>query len=205
MPRTTQNSQCAGLLHSRQSTPNFLSVSNPELQSAPSTPQFMSAQPESAHGSNQGQTLDESPDDTPIQPTSEEAFVKAVDSIVKANMPSKVKLWEPDPFDGSNSRKLRTFILQCKLNFRDCLDLFKDDSTKVNYILPYLKGSTLDCFEPMLLDPVKPTWLSYFPLFIQEVQELEDNFGSYNPVGKAEAKLEGLHMQEDHQGNEIHH
>src|SRR6266481_9590932 len=108
MPRTMQNSQHAGLLQSGQSTPNFISVSNPELQSTPSTPQFMSAQPKSTHSSNQGQTLDESPNETPIQPTSEEVFVKAVDSIVKANMPSKVKLQEPDPFDSSDSRKLRT-------------------------------------------------------------------------------------------------
>src|SRR6266481_5222753 len=200
MPHTTQNSQQAGLLQSGQSTPDFLSVSNPELQSAPPTPLLMSTQPESAHSSNQGQTLDKSPEETPNQPqqepTSEEAFVKAVDSIVKANMPSKVKLREPDPFDGSNSHKLHTFILQCKLNFRDRPDLFKDDSTKVNYILSYLKGSALDCFEPALLDPVEPAWLSDFALFIQE---LEDNFGSYNLVGKAEAKLEGLRMQENHQ------
>src|SRR6266481_6055557 len=196
MPRTMQNSQRAGLLQSGQSTPDFLSVSNPELQSAPSTPQFMSVQPKSAHGSNQGQTLDESPDKTPIQPTSEEAFIKAIDSIVKANMPSKVKLQEPDPFDGSDSHKLCTFILQCKLNFWDCPDLFKDDSTQVNYILSYLKGSALDCFEPALLDPMEPAWLSDFALFIQE---LEDNFRSYDLVGEAEAKLEGLHMLENHQ------
>src|SRR6266481_3485912 len=196
MPRTTQNSQCAGLLQSRQSTPDFLSISNPELQSAPSTLQFMSAQPKSTHSSNQGQTLDESPNKAPIQPTSEEAFVKAIDSIVKANMLSKVKLREPDPFDGSDSRKLCTFILQCKLNFQDCPDLFKDDSTKVNYILSYLKGSALYCFEPALLDPMEPAWLSNFALFIQE---LEDNFGSYNLVSEAEAELEGLRMQENHQ------
>ena len=97
---------------------------------------------------------------------------------------------------GHNTRKLCTFILQCKLNFQDCLDLFKDDSTKVDYILSYLKGSTLDCFEPMLLDPVEPAWLSDFTLLFQE---LEDNFGSYDPVGKAEAELEGLHMPENHQ------
>src|SRR6266481_6892013 len=196
MPRTMQNSQCAGLLQSGQSTPDFLSISNPELQSTPSTLQFMSAQPKSAHGSNQGQTLDESPNKAPIQPTSEEAFIKAIDSIVKANMPSKVKLWEPDPFDSSDSHKLHTFILQCKLNFQDCPDLFKDHSTKVNYILSYLTGSALDCFEPALLDSEEPTWLSDFTLF---VQELEDNFGSYDPVGEVEAELEGLHMRDNHQ------
>ncbi len=91
---------------------------------------------------------------------------------------------------------LRTFLLQCKLNFWDRPDLFKDDSTKVNYVLSYLMGSALDCFEPALLDSKEPTWLSDFTLFIQE---LEDNFGSYDPVSKAEPELEGLCMQDNHQ------
>src|SRR6266481_8238865 len=43
---------------------------------------------------------------------------------------------------------------------------------------------------------MEPTWLSDFHLFIQE---LEDNFRSYNPVGEVEAELEGLHMQDNHQ------
>ena len=40
-----------------------------------------------------------------------------------------------------------------------------------------------------------PAWASDFDLF---VMDLEANFGTYDPVGKAEAKLEGLHMQENH-------
>src|SRR5882724_6444725 len=74
--------------------------------------------------------------------------------LSKANYSSsKPKLWEPNPFDSSNSFKLHTVILQCKLNFQDHPDLFQDDTAKVNYILSFLKGSTLDCFEPTLLDP----------------------------------------------------
>ena len=41
-----------------------------------------------------------------------------------------------------------------------------------------------------------PTWASDFNLF---VVELEANFRTYDPVGKAEAELEGLRMQENHQ------
>ena len=59
------------------------------------------------------------------------AFTKAIDKIVKANyFHSKPKLQEPDPFDGSDSQKLCTFILQCKLNFQDHKDLFEDDTNK---------------------------------------------------------------------------
>ena len=42
----------------------------------------------------------------------------------------------------------------------------------------------LECFEPGLLADNKPAWLSDFGLF-----ELESNFGTYDPIGKAEAKL----------------
>src|SRR5882724_7365649 len=128
-----------------------------------------------------------------------EALAKAINKIIKANYcssKSKPKLREPNPFDSSNSQKLRTFILQCKLNFRDHPNQFEDNTTKVNYILSHLKGSTLDCFEPALLDLIEPLWLSDLGLFIEE---LETNFGTYDPVGKAEAKLEGLHMHESHQ------
>src|SRR5882724_11559980 len=119
----------------------------------------MSSQPESAHI----ETLDETPDEMLGTTNHEaEAFTKAIDKIVKANYgssKSKPKLWEPDPFDGSDSRKLRTFILQSKLNFQDRPDQFQDNTTK----------------------------------------ELETNFGTYDPVGEAEAELEGLHMHESHQ------
>jgi len=74
--------------------------------------------------------------------------------------------------------------------------MFKTDTAKVNYMLSYLKGSALDCFEPALLDPNEPIWLSDLTLFIEE---LKANFGTYAPVGKAEAKLEALRMHDSHQ------
>ena len=93
---------------------------------------------------------------------------------------SKPKLWEPDPCDGSDPKKLCTFIFQCKLNFQDRKDLFNNEETKVNHALSYLKGIALDCFEPSLLDLHDPIWLSNFGLFITE---LENNFGTFNPEG----------------------
>src|SRR5882724_12477389 len=156
----------------------------------------MSSQPESAHI----ETLDETPDEILGTTNQEaEAFVKAIDKIIKANYgssKSKPKLREPDSFNGSDSQKLRTFILQCKLNFQDRPYQFQDDTTKVNYILSHLKGSALDCFKPTLLDPIEPLWLSDLNLFIEE---LETNFGTYDPVSEAEAELEGLRMHESHQ------
>jgi len=45
------------------------------------------------------------------------AFAEAISKVLKSNNSSKAKLREPDLLDGSDSHKLRTFILQCKLNF----------------------------------------------------------------------------------------
>src|SRR5882724_9433353 len=174
--------------------------SNPATQplTHPPTPTIMSAaQTRSAHTDPvDNNTPDETSGTT--DPNAEvAAFAKAIKRIVTTSSTcSKPKLWEPDPFDGSNSHKLCTFILQCKLNFQDHPDLFIDDTAKVNYTLSFLKGSTLDCFEPTLLDLNEPDWLSDLPLFIEE---LKTNFGTYNPVSKAEAELEGLRMHESHQ------
>ena len=74
--------------------------------------------------------------------------------------------------------------------------MFKSDTAKVNYMLSFLKGSALDCFEPALLDPNEPIWLSDLTLFIEE---LETNFGTYDPVSEAEAELEVLRMHDSHQ------
>ena len=99
-------------------------------------------------------------------------------------MSSKPKLHEPNPINGSNLCNLQTLILQCKLNFQDQKDLFEDQENKVNYALFYLKGVTLDCFEPALLDVTDPLWLSDFELFIKE---LKTNFGTFDPKGEAKA------------------
>ena len=34
--------------------------------------------------------------------------------------------------------------------------MFEDDTNKVNYVLSFLKGTALDCFESAILDPVEP-------------------------------------------------
>src|SRR5882724_7041023 len=141
--------------------------------------------------------IDPADDDTPVINSQADAtaIAEAISKVLKTNN-SKPKLREPDPFDGSDPRKLRTFILQCKLNFRDRKEAFEDDSDEVNYILSYLKSTALDCFESTVLDLIEPLWLSDFDLFIEE---LEANFGTYDPIGEAEAELEGLRMHDSHQ------
>src|SRR5882672_5602838 len=190
MSHTTWNSQQAGfediftlLDPSGNSTPATQSATHPP------TPSLMST-------SHQSSAHIDPNVETPNDTTSEaQQFPNAISKIINFS-PPKAKLREPDPFDGSDSRKLRTFILQCKLNFRDRQDLFQDDKSKVNYVLSYLKGTALECFESAILDPIEPPWLLDFKLF---AKELVTNFRSYNPFGEAEAELEGLHMQNSHQ------
>src|SRR6266481_4409622 len=187
----TCNSLCSGTIDNTPAPPQ---------PPSDSTPTMSSAQPESGQHpfdfDNQPQQPQQQPNETYLPQSEAEALASAIDRIVKSNLLNKVKLQDPDPFDGSDTRNLHTFILQCKLNFCDRSDLFQDDTMKVNYMLSYLKGTALDCFKPALLEIPEPAWLSDFALFLEE---LEASFGSYDPVSEAEAELEGLRMQENHQ------
>src|SRR5882724_7390053 len=216
---TTQNSRRAAgledlftiLNYSRNSTPGTHTPSHPPTPT-PMSSTRQSAQPEPAHtiprkthikhtdNASSNKTPDETPDETlPVAPEDTDAvkFISAIHRIIQARpSTSKPKLQEPEPFDGSDPKKLHIFIFQCKLNFRDHKDLFHNKETKVKYALSYLKGITLDCFKPALLDLHDPIWLSNFGLF---VTELENNFGTFDPEGEAEAELEALRMHENHQ------
>src|ERR1700710_1565531 len=50
---------------------------------------------------------------------------------------SKAKVREPDPFDGTEPRKLRPFLVQCKLNFQARPRDFRSDRAKVTFAQSY--------------------------------------------------------------------
>jgi len=52
------------------------------------------------------------------------------------------------------------------------------------------------CFKPALLDITDHVWLLDFEIFIEE---LETNFGTFNPKGEAKAELKQLCMHQNHQ------
>ncbi|GAW08872.1 hypothetical protein LENED_010979 [Lentinula edodes] len=106
---------------------------------------------------------------------------------------SKVK--EPEVFDGSDPRKLKTFFVNLALVFNDRPKYFTDQR-KVNYTLSYLSGSAKEWFVPDILDPdldSLPAWTSSFKAL---VKELQDNFGVYDAQGEAEDSLGNLKMKE---------
>jgi hypothetical protein len=127
------------------------------------------------------------------------ALEQLAENATGGNRPatSKGKLRDPDQFDGSDPKKLRGFLLQCKLNFRDKPESFRDDSANVNYILSFLKETALNYFEPFLIDDpaTEPGWLMNFEYF---TEELYIYFGPYDQQAEADIELEQLVMKDNH-------
>src|ERR1700720_4435343 len=66
---------------------------------------------------------------------------------------SRAKVREPDPFDGTDPTKLRTFLIQLQLSFSDRPRSFSQDDRKVNFAISYLKGLALAHFGKSLIEP----------------------------------------------------
>src|SRR6202045_3140946 len=115
--------------------------------------------------------------------------------IINANKhPEMVKPRDPNTFDGLDAKKLKSFLIQCQLNFLDRPQAFRSDSCKINYILSYLRGFALKWFEPMILDGEDHPVLSNYKLF---TAQLTENFGPYDAIHEAEFELEHLWMCKD--------
>ena len=117
------------------------------------------------------------------------AIKSLTESVYKDLSKLKVKIRDPNIFDGSDLKKLRGFLLQCKLNFWSKPKHFCTEQLKVNYSLSFLKGTTLDYLKPFLAnDPAnKPIWLNDYELFIEE---LLINFSLYDMMADGEVELE---------------
>ena len=106
------------------------------------------------------------------------------------------KVQELDVFDGSDTRKLWAFLIQCQLNFNSKPWAFWTDASKINYAISYLKGTALDWFEPGLMSDNPPDWISNYSEF---TSELKCNFGLHDPEGDVENELEALQMKDNQQ------
>jgi len=112
---------------------------------------------------------------------------------------SCAKVRELDTFDGTDPKKLRTFLVQCELCFQDRAKAFHLDRAKVTFAQSYLKGMTLEWFKPDLLnsgDPAdRPRWMDSWVHF---VAELQSTFGPHDPIADAEHQLKHLRMKDAH-------
>ena len=104
------------------------------------------------------------------------------------------KVRELDIFDGSDTRKLQACLVQCQLNFNSKPWVFWTNASKVNYAISYLKGNTLDWFEPGLMSNNPPDWISNYSKF---TSELKCNFRPHDPEGDAENELEAVWMKDN--------
>jgi len=77
--------------------------------------------------------------------------------------------------------------------------VFRLDRAKVTFAQSYLKGMTLEWFEPDLLnsgDPAdRPCWMDSW---VHLVAELQSMFGPHDPIADAEHQLEHLQMKDAH-------
>ena len=129
------------------------------------------------------------------QPLLAWAFDRLADRLLNAKRTSTLTwVWEPNLFDGLDTRKLQLFLTQCFLNFQDQPDMFTDDSAKVTYTLSYLKGTALDWFEPSLTSGIDIPWLSDYSEFISK---LHSHFGPFDPEWEAETELKNLCMHDN--------
>jgi Retrotransposon gag protein len=104
------------------------------------------------------------------------------------------KLHEPEPFTGKDPKKLKAFIFQCQLYFRN-LD-FDSDSKKVTFALSYLWNVAQEWFEPGIsgLTEEPPEWSNSWETFLDE---LRINFGPYDETGDAAYELTNLCMRDN--------
>ena len=104
------------------------------------------------------------------------------------------KLRAPDTFDGSEPHKLNNFILLCNLHFRRN-SAFSHDDNKVTFAISHLRGTALEFFEPIILDPSEtPDWLYDWSAF---VSTLRTHFGPSDPIAEAENDIDNLKMSEN--------
>lgn len=106
---------------------------------------------------------------------------------------------DPDTFDGSQPKKLRSFITQCELVFRARSSNFRgphSDARKISYALTYLRGAAQTWFEPYLLEADEENPPIFFVVWRSFLGELLAHFGPVNAVQDAERELDELTMPE---------
>ena len=113
---------------------------------------------------------------------------------------SRMKTCNPEPFDGSDPTKLRSFLSQCKMVFRSRPDDFRTDNFKIMYTVSWMKGTAQRWFEPNLEldDEDLPDFAVSWPDF---EEALKTTFGEPDPVASATIKLENLVMRDHHHLN----
>jgi Ty3 transposon capsid-like protein/Zinc knuckle len=167
----------------------------PPVQSPP-PPDGNPSEPDDNPDPNPPNSDDDADNDNDDNNVGTADIVSALRDLAKGRKDSnKTLVREPDTFDGSDPRKLQSFLVQCRLNFNDQPNLFRSDRKKVNYVLSHLRGTALQWFEADIIADEEPEYFSRYDLFLRE---LRTNFGPHDPVGDAEDEIDNLRMKESH-------
>ncbi|KAG6327152.1 hypothetical protein ID866_11937 [Astraeus odoratus] len=112
------------------------------------------------------------------------SLTHAIDSLAhtsrkSGSSSSQTKVCKPDTFNGTDPKKLHTFLVQCM---------------------------ALEWFEPDLLSSGNPgscpLWMDNWTEFIIKLQS---TFGPHNPVTDAKNQLDHLQMKESYSDGALHH
>jgi len=116
-----------------------------------------SAPPESFYADPGNDKTSNTPD---MAMTQDEAdtnrIIMAINKLIQSHTSmSKPKLWEPNPFDGSNPKKLCAFIFQYKLNFGTART--SSALKKTSQLCPFPpEGSHIGLFQTHIFVPAQP-------------------------------------------------
>ncbi|KAI9601734.1 hypothetical protein KEM48_000837 [Puccinia striiformis f. sp. tritici PST-130] len=111
---------------------------------------------------------------------------------------------KPDSFDGSSPAKLRNYLQQCKLIFRNDVDSFSSDLKKTLYAAAFLTGKAFEWVQPYLevIDDPPPDYMMNSWLMFES--QLVTLYGDPNELRATEYKLDSLTMKDgDHASNYI--
>ncbi|MCA0768134.1 hypothetical protein KQW08_24785, partial [Vibrio vulnificus] len=101
-----------------------------------------------------------------------------------------------DSFDGSSPAKLRNYLQQCKLIFRNDIDSFSSDLKKTLYAAAFLTGKAFEWVQPYLevIDDPPPNYMMNSWLMFES--QLVTLYGDPNELRATEYKLDSLTMKD---------
>jgi hypothetical protein len=108
---------------------------------------------------------------------------------------SRLKVRDPDTFNGQDTSKLRPFLAQLGMVFSSRPEDFPDDESKILYTISFLTGPAFKWFEAEIIgteDDTVVLWSTDFDAFIVE---LATKFGSDDNIREAEEAIGRLTMK----------
>jgi Retrotransposon gag protein len=139
-----------------------------------------------------------SPKPEPSTSTQADDLVRAIKKLGKMKSDAG-KLRKPEPFTGKDAKKLKAFIFQCQLYFRN--SDFDSDSKKVIFVLSYLRDVAQEWFESgisgLTNEPLE--WFDNWEAFLDELRII---FRPYDKTGTAEHELTNLRMRDSQRASD---